>query len=92
MVAPYLDNEVIRACLAVPADQRGAPGRYKSLSTTALTGSGVLPDFVLGHTTKGGFNALAYAGLRENAPVLLDLLGPSSRTARSSPTRPAPSP
>ncbi|MET7904624.1 albusnodin/ikarugamycin family macrolactam cyclase [Streptomyces sp. NPDC005355] len=81
LVAPYLDNEVIRACLAVPADQRGAPGRYKPLLATAFTGSGVLPDFVLARTTKGGFNALAYAGLRENAPVLLDLLGPSSRLA-----------
>ncbi len=81
LVAPYLDNEVIRACLAVPADQRGAPGRYKPLLTTAFTGSGVLPGFVLNRTTKGGFNALAYAGLRENTPVLLDLLGPSSRLA-----------
>ncbi|MEU7184124.1 MULTISPECIES: albusnodin/ikarugamycin family macrolactam cyclase [Streptomyces] len=81
LVAPYLDNEVIRACLAVPADQRGAPGRYKPLLTTAFTGTGVLPDFVLNRTTKGGFNALAYAGLRENAPVLLDLLGASSRLA-----------
>lgn len=41
----------------------------------------MLPDFVLARTTKGGFNALAYAGLRENTPVLLDLLGPSSRLA-----------
>ncbi|MFE5740153.1 albusnodin/ikarugamycin family macrolactam cyclase [Streptomyces celluloflavus] len=81
LVAPYLDNEVIRACLAVPADQRGTPGRYKPLLNTAFTGAGVLPDFVLARTTKGGFNALAYAGLRENAPVLLDLLGPSSRLA-----------
>lgn len=81
LVAPYLDNEVIRACLAVPADQRGTPGRYKPLLTKAFTGAGVLPDFVLARTTKGGFNALAYAGLRENAPVLLDLLGPSSRLA-----------
>lgn len=81
LVAPYLDNEVIRACLAVPAGQRGAPGRYKPLLATAFTGAGVLPDFVLARTTKGGFNALAYAGLRNNAPVLLDLLGPSSRLA-----------
>ncbi|MFJ8764673.1 albusnodin/ikarugamycin family macrolactam cyclase [Streptomyces clavifer] len=81
LVAPYLDNEVIRACLAVPADQRGTPGRYKPLLTTAFTGTGVLPDFVLARTTKGGFNALAYAGLQNNAPVLLDLLGPSSRLA-----------
>ncbi|OKI41662.1 hypothetical protein A6A29_37670 [Streptomyces sp. TSRI0281] len=81
LVAPYLDNEVIRACLAVPADQRGTPDRYKPLLHTAFAGTGVLPDSVLARTTKGGFSAVAYAGLRENAPVLLDLLGPSSRLA-----------
>ncbi|MGW2324729.1 albusnodin/ikarugamycin family macrolactam cyclase [Streptomyces sp. NPDC001700] len=79
--APYLDNEVIRACLAVPADQRGAPGRYKPLLAAAFTGTGVLPDFVLTRITKGGFNALAYAGLTRHTSVLLDLLGPNSRLA-----------
>ncbi|GAA2433878.1 lasso peptide isopeptide bond-forming cyclase [Streptomyces pulveraceus] len=81
IAAPFLDNEVIRACLAVPADERGAPGRYKPLLAEAFTGSGLLPDFVLSRVTKGGFNALAYAGLTQHAPVLADLLGPSSRLA-----------
>ena len=81
LAAPYLDNEVIRACLTVPADQRGTPGRYKPLLNTAFTDAGTLPDCVLDRTTKNDFNALASAGLRENAPVLLDLLGPSSRLA-----------
>ncbi|GHJ35131.1 hypothetical protein Sm713_07400 [Streptomyces sp. TS71-3] len=81
LAAPYLDNEVIRACLAVPADQRGAPGQYKPLLDAAFTGKRVLPGFVLARTTKGGFNALAYAGLRDHAPVLKELVGPSSRLA-----------
>ncbi|MFH8993214.1 albusnodin/ikarugamycin family macrolactam cyclase [Streptomyces sp. NPDC017940] len=81
LAAPFLDNEVIRACLAVDADQRGAPGQYKPLLNAAFTSSGVLPGFVLARTTKGGFNALAYAGLRENAAVLKELLGPTSRLA-----------
>ncbi|WP_326615627.1 albusnodin/ikarugamycin family macrolactam cyclase [Streptomyces decoyicus] len=81
VAAPFLDNEVIRACLAVPADQRGAPGRYKPLLGAAFAHAGVLPPFVLSRVTKGGFNALAYAGLREHASVLRDLLGPSSRLA-----------
>ncbi|PJN36578.1 asparagine synthase [Streptomyces sp. CB02959] len=81
VAAPFLDNEVIRACLAVPADQRGTPGRYKPLLGEAFAPTGVLPDFILTRVTKGGFNALAYAGLREHAPVLRDLLGPSSRLA-----------
>lgn len=79
LAAPFLDNEVIRACLAVPADQRGTPDRYKPLLTTAFSGTGVLPDFALTRTTKGGFNAVAYAGLRKHAHVLRDLLGPGSR-------------
>ncbi|MEU0844927.1 albusnodin/ikarugamycin family macrolactam cyclase [Streptomyces sp. NPDC005962] len=81
IAAPFLDNEVIRACLAVPADQRGAPDRYKPLLSEAFAHTDVLPDFVLSRTTKGGFNALAYAGLTEHAPVLAHLLGPSSRLA-----------
>ncbi|KAB7850139.1 albusnodin/ikarugamycin family macrolactam cyclase [Streptomyces mobaraensis] len=81
LAAPFLDNEVIRACLAVPADERGAPGAYKPLLGAAFADSRVLPNFVLARTTKGGFNALAYAGLRDNAPVLRELLGPSSQLA-----------
>ncbi|MGX7758016.1 albusnodin/ikarugamycin family macrolactam cyclase [Streptomyces angustmyceticus] len=81
VAAPFLDNEVIRACLAVPADQRGAPGRYKPLLGEAFAGTGVLPSFILSRVTKGGFNALAYAGLREHSSVLRDVLGASSRLA-----------
>ncbi|WP_432011546.1 albusnodin/ikarugamycin family macrolactam cyclase [Streptomyces cucumeris] len=79
VAAPFLDNEVIRACLAVPADQRGAPGRYKPLLAEAFAHTDVLPDFVLARATKGGFNALAYAGLTRHAAILARLLGPSSR-------------
>lgn len=79
--APFLDNEVIRACLAVPADQRGAPGRYKPLLTHAFTGSGVVPEFVLSRPTKGGFNAVMYQGLRAHRAVVQELLGPASRLA-----------
>ncbi|WP_268254442.1 albusnodin/ikarugamycin family macrolactam cyclase [Streptomyces hiroshimensis] len=79
IAAPYLDNEVRRACLAVPADQRGTPSRYKPLLAEAFAGTDVLPDFVLERATKGGFNALSYAGLVQHAPALRRLLGPSSR-------------
>lgn len=41
----------------------------------------MVPGFVLARTAKGGFDALAYAGLRAGAPVLKDLLGPSSQLA-----------
>ncbi|MBL1120279.1 albusnodin/ikarugamycin family macrolactam cyclase [Streptomyces sp. 110] len=81
LAAPYLDNEVIRACLAVPADQRGTPSRYKPLLASAFAPTGVVPGFVLARTTKGGFNALNYQGLAHHAPVLRELLGPTSRLA-----------
>ncbi|MGO4752909.1 asparagine synthase-related protein, partial [Streptomyces sp. 2MCAF27] len=81
LAAPFLDNEVIRTCLAVGADQRGAPGQYKPLLGAAFASTTVLPGFVLARSTKGGFNALAYQGLRDHAPLLLDLLGPSSHLA-----------
>ncbi|GLF97801.1 albusnodin/ikarugamycin family macrolactam cyclase [Streptomyces yaizuensis] len=81
LATPYLDNEVVRACLSVPADQRGAPGRYKPLLASAFVGTGVLPGFVLTRITKGGFNALAYEGLRRHTGQLQDLLGTTSRLA-----------
>ncbi|MGW2370010.1 albusnodin/ikarugamycin family macrolactam cyclase [Streptomyces sp. NPDC001667] len=79
LAAPYLDNEVRRACLAVPAEVRGTPGRFKALLAEAFTGSGIVPGFVLNRRTKGGFSGVSYAGLVEHAPVLRRLLGPSSR-------------
>ncbi|MET9296196.1 albusnodin/ikarugamycin family macrolactam cyclase [Streptomyces sp. NPDC003077] len=80
VAAPYLDNEVVRACLAIPGEERGAPGRYKPLLAAAFP-HGPLPDFVLARTTKGCFNGISYEGLRVHAPTLRALLGPSSRLA-----------
>ncbi|MGW8330286.1 hypothetical protein ACWGLE_20620 [Streptomyces sp. NPDC055897] len=48
----------------------------------AVAGADALARLVvLTRATKGGFNPLAHAGLREITPVLVDLLGPSSRLA-----------
>lgn len=80
LAAPYLDNEVIRACLAVPPEQRCAPGRFKPLLASAFP-AGPVPTFVLERVTKGGFNGVSYAGLREHAAVIGALLGPASRLA-----------
>jgi asparagine synthase (glutamine-hydrolysing) len=81
LAAPYLDNEVIRACLAVRPDQRGTADRYKPLLSAAFP-AGPVPDFVLRRRTKGGLDGVSHAGLRRHAGVILDLLGPSSRLAR----------
>lgn len=50
LAAPFLDNEVIRACVAVPADERGAPGAYKALVAAALACGGAMSGFVLSDT------------------------------------------
>ncbi|MFF9554564.1 albusnodin/ikarugamycin family macrolactam cyclase [Streptomyces albus] len=90
VAAPFLDNTVIRACLAVPAEQRGTPARYKPLLAAAMGNAGIVPPFVLTRSTKGGFNSLAYAGLRDHAPMLLELLGPASRLAAAGLITPEP--
>ncbi|MFE7130880.1 asparagine synthase-related protein [Streptomyces sp. NPDC057638] len=89
LTAPYLDNEVIRAALAVPAHQRGAPDRYKPLLSAAFP-TGPVPRFVLDRVTKGGFNGMSYAGFRRNAATLRTLLGPGSRSADLGLITPAP--
>ncbi|WP_052848785.1 albusnodin/ikarugamycin family macrolactam cyclase [Streptomyces avicenniae] len=80
LASPYLDNEVIRICLAVPPAERGAPGTFKPLLAAAFP-NGPVPAFVLQRVTKGGFNGVSYAGLREHAPTIRALLGPDSRLA-----------
>ncbi|WP_116209569.1 albusnodin/ikarugamycin family macrolactam cyclase [Streptomyces olivoreticuli] len=90
LAAPFLDNEVRRACLTVPAEVRGAPSRYKPLLAEAFAGTGIVPAFVLNRTTKGGFNALAYAGLVQHAPALRDLFGSASRLQALGLVSPAP--
>ncbi|MER6914800.1 albusnodin/ikarugamycin family macrolactam cyclase [Streptomyces sp. NPDC000594] len=89
LAAPYLDNEVIRAALAVPAHRRGAPDRYKPLLSAAFP-AGPVPSFVLERVTKGGFNGMSYAGFRRNAAALRTLLGPGSRLADLGLITPAP--
>ncbi len=81
IATPYLDTAVIRACLAVPAAQRGAPTRYKPLLAEAFQGCGVLPPSVLERATKGGMDGPAYQGLITHAALLRDLLGPDSQLA-----------
>lgn len=90
LAAPYLDNQVIRAALAVPPHERAAPDRYKPLLAEAFRHDTTIPDHVLSRTTKGGFNALAYAGLTTHADAIRDLLGPFSNLAEAGLTTQAP--
>jgi asparagine synthase (glutamine-hydrolysing) len=71
MEAPYLDDAVVEATLAVRLADRTSPWVYKPLLVAAMRGT--VPDRVLARTTKGDTSADVYAGLRRHRPELLDL-------------------
>jgi asparagine synthase (glutamine-hydrolysing) len=73
--APYLDSEVVRACLALPAWRRADPALAKPLLRAALTG--LVPDTVLTRPTKGNYARSAFLGARRAAPALRRLLAES---------------
>ncbi|MEV6986663.1 albusnodin/ikarugamycin family macrolactam cyclase [Sphaerisporangium sp. NPDC051017] len=70
--APYLDNQVVAACAAVPVIERTTTAAAKPLLAAAL--DGLVPAQLLARRTKGAFTACMYAGLRQAAPDLHDLL------------------
>ncbi|WP_176482142.1 asparagine synthase-related protein [Streptomyces albidoflavus] len=66
-VSPYLDNEVVRACFAVPATARRRAGEYKPLLASARPD---LPSWLTDRRTKGSFSPLLHAGLGHNHRAL----------------------
>lgn len=69
---PFLDNQVVRACLAVPPAERTTVTRVKPLLTTAL--ADLLPRVLRDRRTKGNYTACEFHGIRANAPHLRRLL------------------
>jgi asparagine synthase (glutamine-hydrolysing) len=72
LAAPYLDDRVIQACLAVRLHERATPWCYKPLLAQAMRG--LVPSPVLQRTTKGAFNAEWHAGWRRHHGDLKTLL------------------
>lgn len=70
--APYLDSEVVRVCLSLPAWRRCDPAEPKPLLRKAL--AGLVPPLVLTRRTKGDYTATAHRGIRWNLPALRELL------------------
>lgn len=68
--APFLDDQVIEAALAVRVEDRVISGAYKPVLTAAMRG--VVPGPVLDRRSKGEFSAEAYAGLHRSRPALLE--------------------
>jgi asparagine synthase (glutamine-hydrolysing) len=74
--APFLDSEVVRACLSLPARRRADPTVYKPLLRTAL--SGLVPEAALSHPVKGDYSKEIHHGVRRAAPALRRLLTESA--------------
>lgn len=72
MRAPYLDNAVVRAGLALPARARGRGDGPRTLLHTAV--EGLVPRSALSRTGKGDYTRSEIRGLRRNAADLRDLL------------------
>lgn len=60
--APFLDNDVLRACTKVPAHRRADPTTIKPLLRHAM--SGLVPDQVFTRRTKGNYSGEDYHGAR----------------------------
>lgn len=69
--APYLDDEVVRACWSVPAWVRTTPEHAKPLLAHAV--SDLVPRRLTARSTKGDYTSLAYQGLRQHADTLTEL-------------------
>ncbi|MFF8642838.1 asparagine synthase-related protein [Streptomyces sp. NPDC015345] len=80
LTAPYLDDQVIEAALAIRVAERSTPGRYKPVLAEAVRG--IVPDDVLRRNTKGEYSTDFHVSLRRNLPALLELFD-GSRLARA---------
>jgi asparagine synthase (glutamine-hydrolysing) len=72
LAAPFLDDRVVEACLAVRLHERSTPWRFKPLIVEALRD--VMPVDVLRRSTKGDFGVDANAGLHRARGQLAGLL------------------
>ncbi|WP_242887284.1 lasso peptide isopeptide bond-forming cyclase [Actinomadura litoris] len=79
MASPFLDDRVIEACLAVRAEDRVTPWRYKPLLVAAMRG--VVPAECLARANKAEASMDAADGLRAHSPDLMELCE-DSRLAR----------
>jgi asparagine synthase (glutamine-hydrolysing) len=79
LAAPFFDDRVVEACLAVAPAERTTPWEYKPLLKEAMRG--VVPDRCLRRTTKAEGSAEEEAGLRANQATLRALAA-ESRLAR----------
>ncbi|MEU9780312.1 asparagine synthase-related protein [Streptomyces phaeochromogenes] len=78
--APYLDDQVVEAALAIRVAERSTPGRYKPVLAEAVRD--IVPDDVLRRQTKGEYSTDFHVGLRHNRAALVEIFD-GSRLARA---------
>jgi asparagine synthase (glutamine-hydrolysing) len=66
--SPFLDNDVVRACTAVPQHLRAEPATVKPLLRQAM--AGLVPDEVFTRRTKGNYSGEDHRGVRLAAAEL----------------------
>ena len=74
--APFLDSDVVRTCLSLPAHLRVNPNVAKPLLRAALTD--LIPKAVLSHPAKGDYTKESHHGVRRAAPTLRRLFAESA--------------
>ncbi|MGX7826392.1 asparagine synthase-related protein [Actinokineospora sp. 24-640] len=66
--SPFLDGDVVRACMSVPAHERVIGDEVKPLLRASLRG--LVPGTVFDRRTKGDYLGEEYLGVRANAAEL----------------------
>ncbi len=69
--APYLDDRVMEACLAVRPEERSSPWTYKPLMVEAMRGT--MPEGSLDRATKGEFSDDFFRGQRRRRGQIAEL-------------------
>lgn len=69
---PYLDDNVIRACLATAGHNRANPAVYKQIMRIAF--AGLVPPQVLTRDSKSGYNDPVFNALRAKMPLLQQMM------------------
>ncbi|MEV7008680.1 asparagine synthase-related protein [Streptosporangium sp. NPDC051022] len=69
--APYVDDRVVEAALSVRFEDCAMPDRYKPLLAASMRG--IVPEDILGRSTKSEYSSEAYASLRKHRSELLEI-------------------
>lgn len=78
--APYLDRNVIAACLGLPASVRAIPHDYKPVLRQAF--QDVIPPVLHARMSSGTYSNVMYKGFRAALPKIQSLFGDDSRLAK----------